>query len=216
MEAYFVPEQMKQLAGQSIYQFGYDQQGTINYSFNNLGFRTGYSTGVDSINLIGNSIAFGIGLDYDQTFGKLAATSLNKKINNYSFGCYRHENHDHLANIKLLAKQDNNDIFIIQINNLDRQRIDSTSVITGNTAEFCQQRFIDYFDQVSELLKHKSKIFLYWDEKSYDIPKSIIDQILIVNKFHVDSSLPTRKDTFGVKSNQIISKVIANNLAKLT
>ena len=146
MEDWFVPAHMKQLANKSTQFFGYDQQGHINYEFNNLGFRTDNAVGHSTINLIGNSISFGIGLHYHQTFGSILSTNLNRKLNNLSFGCYFHENHDHITNIKKLANQDSDDIYIIQINNLDRQRIDPTLVISGNDQSFCKKRFCcDWF-----------------------------------------------------------------------
>ena len=212
MENWFVPAHMKQLANKSTQFFGYDQQGHINYEFNNLGFRTGYTGEHSSINLIGNSISFGIGLHYNQTFGSILSTNLNKKLNNLSFGCYFHENHDHITNIKTLANQDSDDIYIIQINNLDRQRIDPTLVISGNDHSFCKKRFLDYFDQVTELLKNKITIFLYWDDIYYDFSKSIVDRILIFNKCHLDISLLNNKDTFGIKTNRFISNSIISKL----
>ena len=212
MERWIVPDHMKQLADKSTRFFGYDQQGTIEYNFNKLGFRTGNTDGNLAINLIGNSISFGVGLEYNQTFGSILANNLGRKLNNFSFGCYLHENHDHLTNIETLSNQDSDDIFVIQINNLDRKRLDSNLVVIGNNQEFCKKRFLDYFDQVTSLLKNKTTIFIYWDNIEYDLPKSITDQILIFNKFHIDFSLDTRKDTFGPKTNQIISKIITASI----
>jgi hypothetical protein len=218
MEDWFVPAHMKQLANKSTQFFGYDQQGHINYEFNNLGFRTDNAVGHSTINLIGNSISFGIGLHYHQTFGSILSTNLNRKLNNLSFGCYFHENHDHITNIKKLANQDSDDIYIIQINNLDRQRIDPTLVISGNDQSFCKKRFLDYFDQVTELLKNKITFFLYWDDIYYDFSPSIINQILIFNKGHLDISLLNNKNTFGIKTNRFISNSIISklNLTQLT
>jgi hypothetical protein len=215
MEKWIVPQHMAQLSMKTTQTFGYDHQGTTTYKFNNLGFRTeesSYNSG--SINLIGNSIAFGIGINYHQTFGGILANNLKRKLNNFSYGCYRHENHDHLTNIKLLATQDNNDLFIIQINNLDRSRVTPNLVVTGNDPEFCKLKFLDYFEQIIDLLKNKNKIFIYWDPHSYDLPKSIVDQILIFNKFHLDTSLLDYPDTFGIKSNLAIARVLEAYITK--
>jgi hypothetical protein len=81
-------------------------------------------------------------------------------------------------------------------------------VLIGNDREFCKKRFLDYFDQISTILKHTRKIFLYWDNVEYDLPKSVTDQILIYNKFHIDNSLSNNMDTFGTKSHLYISKII--------
>jgi hypothetical protein len=215
MEKWIVPQHMAQLSMKTTQTFGYDHQGIITYKFNNLGFRTDenlYDSG--AINLIGNSIAFGIGINYYQTFGSILANKLKRKLNNFSYGCYRHENHDHLTNIQLLATQDNDDLFIIQINNLDRHRVTSDLVVTGNDPEFCKIKFLDYFDQVTQLLKNKQKIFIYWDTHLYNLPKSVVDQILIFNKFHLDTSLLDRLDTFGIKSNLAIARVLETSIIK--
>jgi hypothetical protein len=212
MEEWFVPEHMKKLAKKSTQFFGIDQQGIITYNFNDLGFRTGDNIKLSSVNLFGNSISFGIGVDYYQTFGSMVADRLDRRLNNFSFGCYLHENHDHLENLQKIANRCHDDIFIVQINNLDRQRINSNLVLTGNDREFCKKQFLDYFDQVSNILKHTRKIFLYWDSAEYDLPKSVTDQILIYNKFHVDNSLSNNMDTFGTKSHLYISKIIVNEL----
>lgn len=216
MEKWFVPEHMKQLASKSTKVFGYDNQNLVNYTFNHLGFRTD-NTAVESncINLIGNSISFGIGLAWQNTFGAMVSNNIKWPLNNFSVGCYRHENHDNLNNIKILSDLDNDDIFVVQINNLDRLRVNPTLVCTGLDKNFCRIRFLNYFEQLSELLKNKTTIYVYWDDQDYDLPKSIIDQMLIVNKLHLDTSLPEHSNTFGIKSNCAIATAITNKL-KLT
>jgi len=215
MEEWVVPTHQAQLANKTTQMFGYDQSGTITYEFDHLGFRTGPSSGTDSINLVGNSISFGIGLEYQQTFGAMVANNLKRKLNNFSYGCYLHENHDHLSNISLLAKHNNDDVFIVQINNLNRIRTDSNSVVLEHDIARCSNKFLDYFDQLTHILKNKKKILLYWDNKSYDLPKSVTDQFLIYNKCHLDTSLPNHPNSFGINSNSIIAKIITSKL-KLT
>jgi hypothetical protein len=215
MEKWSVPPHMAKLANKTTQVFGYDHNNTVAYKFNHLGFRTGSETGSDSINLIGNSISFGIGLEYQQTFGSIVASNLKRKLENFSYGCYLHDNHDHLSNLNLLAKRDSDDLFFIQINNLDRIRVDSNLVVLENNISTCKTRFLDYFDQVTQILKNKKKIFLYWDDKSYDLPKSVTDQFLIHNKCHIDTSLIDYPNSFGVKSNRLIAKIITIKL-KLT
>jgi hypothetical protein len=175
-----------------------------------LGFRTGTdSTATGVVNLIGNSVSFGIGLDYNQTFGSILAANMGRKLNNVSYGCYLHENHDHLNNIKILTETGNDtDIYIVQINNLDRRRVDQHTVLVDNDHLFCKTKFLDYFDQINELLRYKHRLFLYWDNKSYDLPRSITDQFTIFNKFCLDTSLPLHPDTFGHKSHLAIAKIL--------
>ena len=49
MEEWVVPEHMKQLAGTTVKNFGYDKTNTVEYHFNQYGFRNKYNSGT-SIN----------------------------------------------------------------------------------------------------------------------------------------------------------------------
>jgi len=202
---------MKQLANTSTKVFDIDQQGLVTYDFDNLGFRTGKTLGQSNLCLFGNTISFGLGINYVHTFGSLVANDLDLKLKNLSFGCYLHENHDHITNIKN-SIQNNDDVFLIQINNLDRKRVSTNQVVKGNDASYCVKRFVDYFEQVDDLLKHRRKLYLYWDNVSYDLPKTISSQISIFNKCHIDNSLSVDSDTFGVKSHNLIAKIVSSKL----
>lgn len=199
---------MKQLANSTVTQFGYDQSDSVTYRFNQLGFRNGLNAGT-SINLFGNSISFGIGLNEEQTFGYLLSQQLGLPYNNFSFGCYTHENHDHLDNIKILVEQKTNDIFIVQINNLDRFR-NGNHVISGLDSDFARTRFLDYFQQLLTLLVDQKFILMYWDDCNYNLPEHIIKQISIFNKFHLDRSIKHNENTFGARSNKAIAKTLAS------
>lgn len=199
---------MKQLANSTVTQFGYDHSDSVTYRFNQLGFRNGLNAGT-SINLFGNSISFGIGLNEEQTFGYLLSQQLGLPYNNFSFGCYAHENHDHLDNIKILVEQKTNDIFIVQINNLDRFR-NGNRVISGLDSDFARTRFLDYFQQLLTLLVDQKFILMYWDNCNYNLPEHIIKQISIFNKFHLDRSIEHNENTFGARSNKVIAKTLAS------
>lgn len=216
MEKWFVPPNMLSLASQDIVNFGYDTLTDVNYKFNSIGFRSPeYTQLKDSVIAIGNSISFGIGLPEDQMFAFQVAEQLGYDYNNFSVGCYFHENHDHLANLKLLAQRNTNDIFLIQINNLDRNRISATSVVRCDTKQQCLDKFIDYFNQVEQILHNKQRIYLYWDDISYNLPPDIVSKLAIYNKLHLDYSLSNRQSTFGKKSNYAIAKVILAKLSQL-
>lgn len=200
---------MKLLSNQTVTQFGYDNQGIINYSFNSEGFRsTEFDLNSNKLVVIGNSISFGIGVDESETFAKMLSMSMKKNLHNMSFGCYFHENHDHLANLKNISDSQGDDIFLVQINNLGRRRISKTEVVQENSKSYCVKKFIDYFDTVEQLLKNKSRIYLYWDNIDYDLPESITRQFTIHNQFHIDQSLKTNSTTFGKKTHQVIYKVL--------
>jgi len=208
MAKWFVPQHMKQLAESTVTQFGYDHTNSVVYKFNQLGFRNSYNAG-PSINLFGNSIGFGVGLNEAQTFGYLLSQQLGLPCNNFSFGCYFHENHDHLANIQNLVEQNTGDIFIIQINNLDRFR-NGDHVITGLDPAFARARFLDYFEQLLLLLVDQKFILMYWDDYNYNLPENIIRQISIFNKLHLDKSIQHNENTFGAQSNKAIAKTLAS------
>ena len=198
MEKWFVPEHMKSLAGSRVACFGYDQTHQVSYQFNQMGFRGSYNTG-NSINIIGNSIAFGIGLDETQVFGSMLSEKFGLGHNNFSFGCYLHENHDHLINLRILSQRTTDDIFVVQINNLDRFR-DGDQVRTGLDPRTAIHRFQDYFEQVVSLLAHRRVIFVYWDDVEYSLPSAIAKKISIHNKFCLDHSLGD--NTFGPRSHR--------------
>lgn len=207
MEKWFLPPMMSELAGTTVQHYGYDQQGLINYSFNSLGFRSLEPTTDPRLVIVGNSLSFGIGLDIQNTFGSILAQHTNRQLDNRSLGCFSHENHDQLHNIKLLAQQDQDSVFVIQINNLDRRRTGNT-VINNNSQDWCVEKFLDFFDQTEQILKDYPHTYVYWDNVSYDLPKSVTKKIVIKNKCHYDNSLLDNKDTFGMKSHDHIAKVL--------
>jgi hypothetical protein len=211
MEKWFVPQQMYQLAGKTIKGYGYDNQALVDYSFNSLGFRSPEPTNDPRLVIVGNSISFGIGLDMQHTFGALLAQYTNRTLDNRSLGCFFHENHDHLHNIKLLAQQEQDSIFVIQINNLDRRRHGSV-VHRSNSPQWCVERFLDFFDQTEEILKNHSHTYLYWDDIAYQLPVSVAEKIVIKNKCHYDTSLLDNKNTFGIKSHSHIAKILRHSI----
>jgi hypothetical protein len=207
MEKWFLSPQMSALAGKTVKNYGYDTQNSIEYSFNSLGFRSPEPSKDPSLVVIGNSISFGIGLNLQHTFGSILAQYTNRKLDNRSVGCFFHENHDHLHNIKLLAEQNRDAVFVVQINNLDRRR-DGMIVRDKNLPEWCVKRFLDFFDQTEEILKKHQHKYLYWDDIDYNLPLSITKKIVIRNKCHYDTSLSANKNTFGIKSHDHIAKIL--------
>ena len=197
---------MKQLADTTVTQFGLDDTGTVSYSFDSRGFRSQNHNG-RCLNVIGNTVSFGLGLNQQHTFVSKLAHHLKLDLNNCSFGCYLHENHDHLQNLNNMVKRDSDDVFLIQINNLDRYR-DRGDVKTNIDTDWAIKRFLDYFDQVREICKNRHVIYVYWDHILYPLPHTVISEISIYNKFHLDRSLPAHPDSFGPKSHQAIGRVL--------
>jgi hypothetical protein len=207
MEKWFLPCQQLELAGKTVKRYGYDQQDLIDYSFNSLGFRSPEPTNDPRLVIIGNSVSFGIGLDMQHTFGSMLAQYTNRRLDNRSLGCFFHENHDQLHNIKLLSQQDQDSVFVIQINNLDRRRTGDL-VVSDNSPSWCVERFLDFFDQTENILKNYPHTYIHWDDVDYQLPTAVSEKIIIKNKFHFDNSLPDNKNTFGAKSHSYIAKIL--------
>jgi hypothetical protein len=199
---------MKKLAGSSTRLFGYDQTNINDYTFNSMGFRSQEPSQHARLAVVGNSISFGIGLSQKDIYGSILAKKLGFELDNLSFGCYLHENHDHLENIKLLAEQNQETIFIIQINNLDRVRQDQKTVICNNDHDLCLKKFLDYYDQLLQILNGRPYLLVYWDSKQFDIPDSVAKNITLRNKFHLDCSLQNNTETFGSLSHKTIANIL--------
>ena len=207
MQNWFVPPRMFELAGTNVKSYGYDNQDLIDYSFNRLGFRSPEPTNDPRLVIIGNSLSFGIGLDLQHTFGSMLSQYTNRRLDNRSFGCFFHENHDHLHNIKLMVQQDQDSVFVVQINNLDRKR-NGDLVQDNNPPDWCVERFLDFFDQTEEILKNHPHTYIYWDNIDYELPSTVLEKIVIKNKCQYDTSLADNKSTFGVKSHSHIAKIL--------
>ena len=207
MEKWFLPHFQFELAGKTVKSYGYDRQDIIDYSFNSLGFRSPEPTNDARLVVIGNSVSFGIGLDMQHTFGSMLAQYTNRRLDNRSLGCFFHENHDQLHNIKLLSQQDQDSVFIIQINNLDRKRTGDL-VSPNNPPSWCMERFLDFFDQTENMLKNHPHRYIYWDKVQNCLPTKVLEKIVIKNKCYYDNSLPNNKNTFGAKSHSHIAKIL--------
>lgn len=203
MDAWWAPPHQSLLKNNSTNRFGYDQTGRINYHFNEHGFRGKDFSDQDSVFVIGNSVSFGVGLLAEETFLEKLSQKMHRAAGNLSYGCYAHENHDHLPNLVNLSRRDRDDIILIQINNLDRRR-HLDQIVQNNPSSWCVARLIDYMDQVDELLQYKTVVWTYWDDRDHQLPPSLLKKITIYNKGHVDSSLLDHTFTFGAKSHNLI------------
>ena len=199
----FCPDHQFELRNNSVDVFGYDRTGRVQYSFNRHGFRGHDLSDRPSIIVIGNSISFGIGLPQEQTFAHMLAQHMQMPCFNASFGCWFHENHDHLHNLSVLCQRNQEDIFVIQINNLDRRR-DGQKVLDGNGRDFCQQKFMQFWHQAQEILASRTRVWLYWDDIDHQLPQDVTAEFCIYNRGHLDSSLLDSPFTFGAKTHKLI------------
>lgn len=213
MSSWVVPDHMKSLANQTVCNFGYDKRNKISYKFNSLGFRSDEFVNQPSLFTVGNSISFGVGLGIENTFGHIVAQHFGMPYANASFGCYLHENNEHVSNIKRIAERGTDDIVIIQINNLARKKIGSVTEIYSEP-NWCISQVTDYFDTVEQLLNSIEHYYLYWDDTDIVLPDQLKDKLLIHNKFHIDQSIDDNHSTFGLKSHRVISKIIVSKIVQ--
>ena len=192
---FFVPPHMAKLANSTVRSLSYDTSNSVDYHINSIGFRGPELENTRSVIVIGNSVGFGLGIEFENTFGYLVSKDLGLPVANFAFGGCTQDNADYVQNIKLLSQRPFDDIFIVQINNINQH-----------------SDINQYFDTVEQLLKNKSRVYVMWD--SSPVPDAITSKLLIHNKFHLDKSLPDYPDTFGIMSNRAIAKVIAGSLAQ--
>lgn len=200
------PDHMFGLRKQTVLQFGYDNETRTQYHFNSLGYRSDaeFDECDSPIIILGNTISFGLGLPIEQSFAGIIAKALNCQVYNFSWGCYGHTNADQLLLLKqiLCVMQPRRVIF--QINNLNRFR-NGNHVSFNNLDDVVISEFNKFKLEIEQTLKSIPHDFLHWDNNSYPVH---LPECLIYNKYHVDSSLQSNKNTFGPRSHKLIAHAI--------
>jgi hypothetical protein len=197
---------MYSLRNQTVIRFGYDNETGTDYTFNSLGYRSNVDFELNDcpIVILGNTISFGLGVDLQHSYAGILTSALQCKVYNFSWGCYGHTNADQLQLLKKILRVITPRRVIFQINNLNRMRIGHRMSFSNPEqmviAEY--NKFITEIQLVLALIPHD---FLYWDENTYPVD---LPNCLIHNKYHVDSSLESNKNTFGPKSHKLIAHSI--------
>jgi hypothetical protein len=202
------PDHMYSLRNQTVTCFGYDSTNTVEYSFNSLGYRGTEFTATDPILILGNSISFGIGLPYSQTFGSLLEKSLNTPVYNLAWGSYAHTNYEQLELLQQVLEHMTPKLVIWQINNLNRCRVNG-SINFDNSTDTAVDLYHQFWNDATPILNNLPHLLLHWDNENYNIDFS---HCLIYNEYHIDSSLDTNKNTFGAKSHKLISLKILQEI----
>lgn len=209
------PRHMYQYRNKTIKNFGVDTESCVEYSFNSLGYRSPYEFDEkNTIVVLGNTISFGIGLTYTDTFSSILEQQLDTKVYNFSIGCYLHQNHDQLALLNSIIQSLDPKHVVFQINNLDRKRISDTQVNTNNDVNEILALYNSFMQELKKMLDTVSNSLIYYDNISYNIAR---DNFLIDNSYHVDHSIISNKGTFGKKSHKLIGlklmqKIQAGNI----
>lgn len=204
------PDHMYQYRGQTIKNFGYDNLTKVDYSFNSLGYRgLEFDSTKPPIILLGNSISFGLGVEYSQTFGGIIEQKLNCPVYNFSWGCYGHTNNEQASFLKKILKTIDPRYVIFQINNLNRFR-NNEIISFDNHINIVVAEYLKFYDNMQTMLNTIPHGYLHWDNQTFlvDLP-----ECLVYNKYHVDVSVITNADTFGIKSHKLIAnRILQENI----
>lgn len=164
--------------GETLEVYASDRRGTVEYKFNNLGYRGDIDYDSNEKNagvFLGSSITSGIGVNWNKSFVKLVSNAFGVEPYHFSQGCTKVGNNEVLQQIRALKS---NNFFpkfwVIQFIDLDR-RFDSTS---GNTVhctdlEANVREFVDIFLQIESELADQNWCFFGCDSMSHAIPENI-------------------------------------------
>jgi hypothetical protein len=208
------PSHMKDLAGQTVDQFGYDAITKVRYTFNTLGYRSDKEfTQIDNaVILLGNTLTFGLGLPIEETFAGILSNTLNSPVYNFAWGCYAHTNYEQLQLLKNILAVSNPVKVILQINNLNRIRNANNTVNFNNPKDQIEHEYIKFRDELDKVLYGIPHHLLYWDNEIYQFD---FTDCLIYNKYHIDNNIITTQtgsELFGKKSHKLIATKILQNL----
>lgn len=202
------PPNMYKFRNSTITNFSYDNDNNVEYSFNSLGYRGPEFIEKNPIIILGNTLSFGLGIDYNSTYGSIINKNLNYPVYNFSFGGVIHTNFDQLDLFKKIIKTIKPKKIIWQINNLNRIKDSEGDLKIVNDNELIIQQFKEFFVNVLKETENIPIKFLHWDPHEYNIDYS---KFLIHNKYHVDCSLTDNKNSFGAKTHKLIALKILQN-----
>jgi len=208
------PRHMLKHKNTTIKNFGYDSETKTDYYFNSLGYRSNCEFEPNRekpIYVLGNTMSFGLGVEFENTYGYLLSKGLGRPVYNFSWGCYGHTNLEQINFLEKLLEVHQPYFIIFQINNLNRSRDSSSMVHFKNEKSKVLSLHKQFMTKAKTVLERHKHAFLYWDDEHYDIdlPKNCI----VHNRYFVDSALKTRR-VIGQKSHKLISLKILDHLKK--
>ena len=197
----------------TIKNFGYDTETKTDYCFNSLGYRSNFEFEPykSPIYILGNTLSFGLGVDFESTYGCLLSKALERPVYNFSWGCYGHTNLEQIVFLEKLLEIDTPYFVIFQINNLNRHRDSMGKINLKNERQLIMSLYEQFILKSQNVLGKQKHLFLYWDDENHNVilPKNCI----IKNTYFVDSGLKSRK-TLGYKSHKLIFLKILDYLKK--
>jgi hypothetical protein len=200
------PSHMYQHRNQTIKNFGYDDETDVDYGFNGLGYRSRHEFDdiANAIVVLGGSVAFGLGLDIDDTFAEIVANKTGIPVYNFAWGCYAHTNTEQIELLETILDTAMPRSVIFQLNNLNRKRVGAT-VEFNNTQETIEKEYNDFYQRAMPIFQRVDHDIIHWDNEEHKVD---LPQCLIYNKYHVDCSLQHNPETFG----KVTHKLIANKI----
>lgn len=147
-----------------------DRRGTVEYRFNNLGYRSDIDYVEDDDNVgvyIGSSITSAIGIPMQQGFASISANALNSKCYQFGQGCMMIDNQETLRMLQaILASNLKPKYVVIQFINSNR-RYDSTTGKTSIVSDRDENLriFLNTFNKVDQLLQNMPWCFVGLDSE---------------------------------------------------
>ena len=211
------PDHMFSLRDKTVNSFGYDTHGDVEYSFNSLGYRSTrqFNKDAESICVFGNTISFGLGVAFENTYAELVSKQTGIPAFNFSWGCHGHTNLEQLDLIEHVLDAHKPRYVIFQINNLDRVRINKTSVSTQNSIDKIKENHDVFIKRLQSTFSNVKHCFLYWDDKEHNLP---MPDCLIDNRYFIESKIAYHDNegkkipVMDSKSHKIVSLKIIDNI----
>tara|TARA_Y100000389_G_C17262174_1_gene413583 strand:- start:108 stop:809 length:702 start_codon:yes stop_codon:yes gene_type:complete len=210
-----------ELRGESMTCYASDNRGEVNYSFNELGYRSNIEYVIadtyknKTFAWFGSSIVNGHSIELEESFAQIVTKKLDATCWNFSQGCYRASNEVIVEQVEEVLKTDAQiDTFFIQFIDLHRR---ATGIDTYYEFDFEDnlKNFKKTFSKLQSLLANKKWYWLLWDRHVHNIQESIVND---PNKIFIN--FPNQDQTgiaghFGKKTHATVAKVILQKIKQI-
>jgi hypothetical protein len=187
----------------TIKNYPKDKTTDVDYTFNSLGYRS--SVEFDAPNpivVLGNTMSFGLGLPYEQTYASIVEQQTKTPVYNLSWGCYAHTINDQLEFLQDIYNCIEPKLVIFQINNLNRYRLNKTEVSFDNSKDIIESEYNRFHCNLHKTIANKNIILMHWDGEQHDVE---LPPLLIYNKYIIDQVPGVRGNPPGMKSHKLIA-----------
>lgn len=163
---------------ESLEVYASDRRGTVEYKFNNLGYRncidylpTAQHVGV----FVGSSITAGIGLNWTKSFAALVGRDLQTPVYHFAQGCTPVDNNEIVRMLQQVIHSELAiDYVVVQFIDLDR----NYNPLTGQTdvskdSKTASDSFRETFDLTCEILRNHQWCFIGCDRSQCALPDYI-------------------------------------------